>query len=1053
MVNNYYDYHSRQTNQQNFLSKLFGSLQAQMASPTTSHTHQSTLGIGSSFKQRHKKQKRDSTLFEQNWLKPGKTNNEEDRNFYDQLQQHNNNSKSHNLPVNYQFKGKNTFEQAPNDSNISVASSSAYQTDQEDDEDQQNDGFEDTFSSSREQFNQVHSSNNNWRWKKRKKISFKLSIVLLIILFVGFILLLGKLFFIIYTQKDDISNVQAKSNQTIIEWEKEINKNWLVSSPKCHVPNLNFWDKSIKGFVSYKKALNCSEHLNIPPYGSETPIGKSMSYVQDNKLYFTEEAILKGYLEDGNCCYREIRRADNNDKDLIHDETCLKIAENGMIIPFEIIHLECFMNEIDNTTAKTTTTTTTTPAHTTASSTETETDPALKIFGSRKYSNVHAFIVPKPEEVEVLSKAMKKNLDRDQYYNVILIGMDTISRLNAHRQLNETMKVLKDDFQAIEFYGYNKVGENTFPNLIPFLTGLTPAQLVETKCWLATNYTDEGESADEYLNDCKYLWNFFQEFGYMTYFSEDWPQASTFNYLKPGFKQEPTAYYGRPISLARRDYIVDKPNLMDCDLCVRDKPIVSLDLDFLKNYLNFYQNNPHFAFQWMNCPPHNDLNGASSVDEILANFFRDIHKITYLERSFVIFFSDHGWRWNDFIGTRIGHYEASLPLMTISPPKKFIEQHPDLYEHLKSHKQTLFTPFDMFKTVIDIRNLAKKSKSNMSLSLPFFYPDIDAFMASLSSMKSAIETPSTNTSESNISSFKQIPLLTGTNYKQKFHTISLLEPMKGSRANNRSCIEAGIPDNYCICHEFQQEPVNCGDVIAAAYYLVYVHLDSRVLEGEKICTRLNLMKIESAERYDYDTDLKANGQKVRRRRAAVPNETLKLTTTPVPTIPTTSTLDPDEEFNDSSPTSQVINETSSSPLEMNTSSTNLNEGSTKESFVDEMNFLPNKEYKLQVITQPGEGSFQEVIRFYGENITDCIAAGREIKTVIMSKEVSVSAKREAVIKMNERCNFSIHSDSISRLNLYKDQSKCVKSNSELHKVCYCKDLFKEEQKEKATTHK
>lgn len=50
-------------------------------------------------------------------------------------------------------------------------------------------------------------------------------------------------------------------------------------------------------------------------------------------------------------------------------------------------------------------------------------------------------------------------------FNKPLAGIDSISRMHMIRSLPKTRDyILKNDF--IELKGYNKVGENTFPNIM-----------------------------------------------------------------------------------------------------------------------------------------------------------------------------------------------------------------------------------------------------------------------------------------------------------------------------------------------------------------------------------------------------------------------------------------------------------------------------------------------------------------------------------------------------------------------------------------------------------
>lgn len=62
-----------------------------------------------------------------------------------------------------------------------------------------------------------------------------------------------------------------------------------------------------------------------------------------------------------------------------------------------------------------------------------------------------------------------------------MIGLDSMSRLNTMRQLPRSYRYIKDQMDAVVMLGFNKVGENTYPNVIPMLTG-------SPTTWTHTNY-------------------------------------------------------------------------------------------------------------------------------------------------------------------------------------------------------------------------------------------------------------------------------------------------------------------------------------------------------------------------------------------------------------------------------------------------------------------------------------------------------------------------------------------------------------------------------------
>jgi hypothetical protein len=122
--------------------------------------------------------------------------------------------------------------------------------------------------------------------------------------------------------------------------------------------------------------------------------------------------------------------------------------------------------------------------------------------------------------------------------SVLILGVDAVSRLNMERELPQLRQVLlSPPLSAIPMLGYNKVGDNTFPNVVPLLTGLAESQLAQACSW---------RDAKTKIDACPFIWRLFTERGYRTAYGEDCTWMSTFNYAKTGFVQPPVDYYARP---------------------------------------------------------------------------------------------------------------------------------------------------------------------------------------------------------------------------------------------------------------------------------------------------------------------------------------------------------------------------------------------------------------------------------------------------------------------------------------------------------------------------
>lgn len=139
------------------------------------------------------------------------------------------------------------------------------------------------------------------------------------------------------------------------------------------------------------------------------------------------------------------------------------------------------------------------------------------------YKNVHAVL--NPERVRDRLNSVKTNRGANasagRPLSVLMFGMDSVSRLNFHRSMPLTSQYLQEK-RWIELRGYNKIGDNTFPNLMAILTGQNES-VAQSRCKPQTPYG---------LDNCPFIWYNFKDAGYVTSFGEDYTSLSTFNYLK-----------------------------------------------------------------------------------------------------------------------------------------------------------------------------------------------------------------------------------------------------------------------------------------------------------------------------------------------------------------------------------------------------------------------------------------------------------------------------------------------------------------------------------------
>ncbi|XP_063535717.1 uncharacterized protein LOC134745574 [Cydia strobilella] len=277
----------------------------------------------------------------------------------------------------------------------------------------------------------------------------------------------------------------------------------------------------------------------------------------------------------------------------------------------------------------------------------------------------------------------------DLPYNILILGIDSVSRLNLHRTMPKTVAFL-NTLGAIELLRYNKVGDNTFPNLIPLLLGKHVTELQET-CWPNKKLT---------FDNCPFIWDRFQQAGFATAYGEDYANIGTFNYNKRGFAGSPTDYYLRTF-MAEAETCANGGNFT---LCLNDKYIFKILLDYIED-LTALSKRSLFGFFWENTMTHDHLNYPSVMDEDYTALFKRMHSSGYLNKSIIFVLSDHGFRWGKFRKTRQGFLEDRLPFVLAVTPPSFRINFTEAYKNLVQNVHRLTTPFDVHATLIDLINL------------------------------------------------------------------------------------------------------------------------------------------------------------------------------------------------------------------------------------------------------------------------------------------------------------------------------------------------------------
>nr|XP_016994295.2 uncharacterized protein LOC108055453 [Drosophila takahashii] len=295
----------------------------------------------------------------------------------------------------------------------------------------------------------------------------------------------------------------------------------------------------------------------------------------------------------------------------------------------------------------------------------------------------------------------KKQSSDPKQPSVFIMGLDSTSRINLRRAMPRVLKFVSQP-GWFEMQGYNKVGDNTFPNLLAILTG------------------DSEEGVKDFcdvkkpgcLDTLNFIWKRFKKANYTTAFAEDCESISTFNYLKPGFVRQPTDFYLRPLLFAiEKQFKVTKD--YGYPYCVGRHLSFSYVWDFGQQFIDrFLGRTPLFGFIWSNSFTHDYYEGATALEDLFLKYLKSFEESDLFRQSIVILMSDHGYRYNTLRTASTGYFEERMPMMFIHLPPWFRRKYPHLAENLKTNRNRLSSNFDVYMTLLHLLQLDAKSMAD-----------------------------------------------------------------------------------------------------------------------------------------------------------------------------------------------------------------------------------------------------------------------------------------------------------------------------------------------------
>ncbi|KAH8311147.1 hypothetical protein KR044_004570, partial [Drosophila immigrans] len=379
--------------------------------------------------------------------------------------------------------------------------------------------------------------------------------------------------------------------------------------------------------------------------------------------------------------------------------------------------------------------------------------------------------------------------------SVIMFGIDTMSRINIRRMMPNTFKYLNQP-GWYEMQGYNKVADNTFPNLLAVLSGYSTTTAREKIC-----STDTRGCLDKF----PFIWKYLKQAGYLTAYWEDATFINTFTLHKPGFRRRPTDYY-HLLFMKAFEQQLESWKCQNCSMvyCYGRRVQSSYVYDFMREYAKRYvAERPVWGLFWSSSFTHEDFSLPSKMDNYILQYLKDFQSDGVLDESIVIFFSDHGPRFGELRNLSSGFLESRLPMLFIYLPPWFRAQYPEYVRALELNRNRLTSNYDLHNTLKHIIEIGAAPKAAL------------------------------------------LPKSASCDKCQ-----SLFYPVE----EQRSCADAGIPDHFCTCEPFK--PIKSMWTARIAELVIErINHYLRAKNFSHLCANLTLKYVENVE-MKIDLDMK-----------------------------------------------------------------------------------------------------------------------------------------------------------------------------------------------------
>ncbi len=328
------------------------------------------------------------------------------------------------------------------------------------------------------------------------------------------------------------------------------------------------------------------------------------------------------------------------------------------------------------------------------------------------YRNFHSQIVTREDYNGIPIQDLGKN-----EFNVMVVIIDSVSRLGWLRHCPEIHKFIKDELGGIMMNGHHVVGQNTVHNMHGILNG-----------------KPIGDLKSSLLARDKFIFSNFANNGFATYEAGD-ILGLLFLELLFGYNlrmknKEPmhTNRAFRNLYNSTYKYIIPLNSYYDKKQCYGSTNIANQSLsqaiEFHRTYTTLGKKSMSLVQLTDGVHTHGDCNGLSRDKDLIMNFFKELKSSGVVENTLIFFGGDHGCRF-DYFKSYVGRYESRLPLMYGIFPDNFKKKFPSAVKNFEfNSKHRITSQYDLYYTLKALANIGSLSDDMYS---PWLHKGMNLF--------------------------------------------------------------------------------------------------------------------------------------------------------------------------------------------------------------------------------------------------------------------------------------------------------------------------------------